>query len=107
VKWDVSKSGPGWTEILTYLVALDTLHGSTSWLDMSSAGSKHGTAWRVSVVSVFPAVSGAGRVKKVVSNVTWPNVDSADLASAIYKLVLEHDYRISEEAYVQQTLPGA
>jgi hypothetical protein len=46
-------------------------------------------------------------VRRVVSVLTWPNVDSADLASAIFKLVVDHDYKISREAYKQGQLFGA
>lgn len=105
--WRESKTSVGWTEILDYLSAFDSLHGSTSWLDMSSAGTRHGTAWRVAVVSVWPVVCGDGRAKRLVSVVTWPNVDSADLASAIYKAIVDHDYRTSREVYIQEKLPEA
>jgi len=107
MRWHESKNGPGWTEILGYMTALDDLHRSTTWLDLSPAGSQYGTAWRASVVTVLPALSGPARAVRVVSACTWPNVDSADLASAIFKLIIDHDYKISREAYVQERLPGA
>jgi hypothetical protein len=105
--WRVPKSPVDWTEILAYLVALDQLHGSTSWLDMSSGGTKSGTSWRVAVVSVFPAVSTRKSGHRLVSTVEWPNVDSADFTAAIYRLILDHDYRISREVYTQGPLPDA
>jgi hypothetical protein len=95
-----------WTEVLSYLIALDSIHGSTSWLDLSSAGTKHATCWRVTVVSVFPVAAGDGAARKVVSQVTWPNVDSKDFVSAVYGLVMGHDYRISKEVYKQNTFTG-
>jgi hypothetical protein len=105
--WPDRKSGPSWTEILEYLAALDSLHHATTWLDMSSAGSKHATVWRVAAVTVLPVLSGQESVRRVVSVLTWPNVDSADLASAIFKLIVDHDYKISRGAYKQGQLFGA
>lgn len=99
--WQEQKTGVSWMEILGFLTALDTLHGSTSWLDLSSGGTKHGTCWRVTVVSVFPVVSGRGAGKKLVSQVTWPNVNHAEIASAIYSLLYDHDARVSREVYKQ------
>jgi len=104
VRWGESKNGPGWTEILAYMTGLDDLHGSTTWLDLCPAGSKYGTAWRVSVVTVIPVFIGQARAKRVVTAVTWPNVDSADLASAIFKAIIDHDYKIGREAYVQERI---
>jgi len=99
-----STNGPGWMEVSSMLGAIDQLHGATSWIDMSHAGSSLDTSLRVVVVSVLPVYSGPARVRRVVSALIWPNVDSAELVSAIYKLLFEHDYRISKEVYKQERL---
>jgi len=107
MRWQEPKTEPGMMDVLGYLVALDTLHGSTSWLDLSSAGTSHGTAWRVTVVSVFPVASGARGPRKLVTSVTFPNVDSSTMGGCMLKLLVDHDYRISREVYAQGELPLA
>jgi len=99
-----SMNGPDWMDVSSLLSAIDTLHGATTWIDMSHAGTTHDTSLRVVVVSVLPVYSGPARVRRVVSALVWPNVDSAELVSAIYKLLFEHDYRISREVYKQERL---
>lgn len=100
-------NSPDWTSVLSLLVAIDGMHNSTSWLDMSSAGTTHATCWRAAVVTVLPVASGQERVRRIATEVQWPNVDSADFTSAIYKLLIDHDYRISRELYTQERIPDA
>lgn len=107
MKWQDASHGPGWMECLTYLESIDLLHGSTTWIDLSPAGSKHGISWRVVVVTVIPVFSGGARVRRVITGVTWPNVDSADFASAVFKTLVDHDNRLSSELYRQEELTPA
>lgn len=103
-KWHASSAGPDWTDVVMYLSALDKVNGTTSWLDLSAAGSTLDIGWRVFVVSVLPAVYTPEQVHRVVTEVQWPNVDSADFASAIYKALVSHDYEVSKASAVQQGL---
>lgn len=107
VKWHAPNATVDWQEILAYTMALDALHGSTTWLDLHSGGTRHATNWRVTVVSVFPVVSGKTQGTKLATSTHWPNTDNVNMAEAIYNLLLRHDYRISEELYIQTELPTA
>ncbi len=103
----ISMNGPDWTDIGAYVKAFTSLHGCTTWLDLSETGSKLGTEWRVSVISVWPTLDERTRAKRLVTQVTWPNVESETLEGAILKLLVDHDYRTSKEVYSQSTLPLA
>jgi hypothetical protein len=102
-----SMTGPDWTDIMAYMSALDSLHGCTTWLDISSAGTNYGTQLRVTVVSVWPVLKGEGRALKVATQGLWPSVNDATMEGAVLKLLVEHDYRFSREVYTQERLPGA
>lgn len=93
--------GPDWTDVRGYLSAFDTLHGSTSWLQLSVIGLPDGTEWQAIITSVWPVADGRKSAPRLVTSVLWPNVNSATMEGALLKLLVDHDLRTSREVYTQ------
>jgi len=95
-------SGPDWTDIHAFMSAIDSLHGSSTWLDLQPIGTRKGTDTLITIVSVFPSLTKNTRSIRLATQELYPNPDSDSILGAIYKLLYTHDGRISKEVYAQQ-----
>ena len=98
--------GPDWTDVRTMVVAIDSLHGCTTWLDLAPIGAGAGTEWQMTVTSVWPVLKDSQRALRLSTQVRWPNPNQATFEAAVFELLYRHDVRFGKEVYQQERLPG-
>lgn len=98
-------SGPGWTDVKDYLMALDRLHGCSTTVVLRPDGSVASLVWLVCLHSAWPDLESGSVFAELSSCVEWPNKASKTLEAATYNLCYQHDHAIGQRMYQQQELP--
>ena len=99
------RNGPDWTDILSTLKEMETLHESVVVIHLWADGLSKGGQLYV-CVSAHPAVGllqSLGERPAVWDN--WPNRSHAELSGLLHRLLIELDYKLSREAWEQRRLP--
>lgn len=100
-----STNGPGWTDVATFMSALDVLHGGKTGVLITVAGQGHNGAMHIEILTTFDVLPGSTMVKDVRSISSWPCKDCTTLEAHVYGGLYSHDFAIGQ-AYQQRFLDG-
>lgn len=103
-QWESRKNGPDWTDVKTYLNALDALHGCSSTLTAQPDGSAASLQWLVGIVAVWPDLEGVANFATAAVMAEWPNSAQRTLEACAYMLCHQLDHHIAQTMYKQQQL---
>lgn len=97
--------GPDWTDIATTIRAIESTHSATLVLSVKADGSLFSGSVSVELVASIPQLVGPGQLRRFSLYSVWPSVKSKTFEGLVYRMLLELDHRIGNEAYKQAPLP--
>jgi len=100
-----STNGPDWTDVATFMSALESLHCCKTGVLITAGTQGHNGSLSIKMITTFPVVPGSALVSEVVTESEWPCRDCASLAAHIYGGLYRHDFAIGH-AYQQRFLNG-
>lgn len=100
-----STNGPDWTDVATFMSALDVLHGGKTGVLITARSQGHNGSLHIAITTVFDVLPGSSMSSDVISESDWPCPDCKDLAAHIYGGLYVHDFAIGQ-AYQQRFIPG-
>lgn len=89
-----STSGPDWTDVATFLNALDALHGGKTGVLITVDTQGHNGQLHISITTVMPVLPGSALASEVVTESSWPCPDCPSLAQHMYGGLYKHDFAI-------------
>lgn len=103
-RWQKNSNGPDWTDIGMTLRELEKLHSCWISLRLLSAGSFASNALRIVCTAYTNELVRPGEPGLVMIQGMWPNKDNATLEGACYALLLDLDFRCSQQMWIQTEL---
>ena len=100
-----STSGPDWTDVATFMSALDALHAGRTGVLITVAGQGHNGSMHIAITTVFATLPGSTMAREVVSESDWPCKECASLEQHLYGGLYAHDFAIGT-VYQQRFLDG-
>jgi len=100
-----STNGPDWTDVATFMSALDALHGGKTGVLITAATQAHNGTMHISLITSFDVLPGSPMAQEVVTESDWPCKDCSTLAMHIYGGLYKHDFAIGL-VYQQRFLDG-
>lgn len=105
MEWQGSNSGPGWQDVAEMLTALDSLHGCTTTIQLST-GSWYGNAnLCAAIVSMRPELAQPDNLLSCTSVHFYPTRAHKTVSGWLYGALHEQDKRIGKSWYKQSEIP--
>ena len=100
-----STNGPGWTDIVMMMAAMDTLHeGRTKLVITADLDGKSGVA-SLLITTHFDVLPGSNFPEDIESRSEFPCMECDCLETHIFRGLYAQDFAVGE-AYQQRFLPG-
>lgn len=94
-------SGPDWVDVCLYLLALDSLHGGTTAVTITTAGLLANETAAVTLLTVWDTLPGSTEPMMVTTERKLTSKELQDLPTIVYNGLYAHDFAIGE-AYMQR-----
>ncbi len=101
--WEGSTTGPDWIDVETMMRALGALHSATVELTVLPRGTGFNGGLVLRAQARFDRLPGSALPEVVACEDRWPGSKAKTFVGAMYNLLYELDYRISQ-VYKQESL---
>jgi len=105
MEWQGSSSGPGWQDVADMALALDSLHGCSTTVQLSFGVWYGNPNLCAAIVSMRPSVSEPDQLLTCTTVVHYPTKAHKTVSGWLYGALHEQDRRIGKNWYVNQPLP--
>lgn len=95
-EWRESSTGPDLLDVMSMAKAIGVLHSARVELVFSPLGIGFDTGASIRVVATFELLPGSSLPRTVEAEDTWPSKDAKTPWGAVYNLLWQLDYRISQ-----------
>lgn len=99
-----STNGPDWVDVCLFLLALDSLHGCSTVVTISTLGLLANETASVAILSVWDTLPGSQEPLTVTTERKLISRELQDLPGIVYNGLYSHDYSIGKR-YAQLKLP--
>lgn len=105
MEWQGSNSGPGWQDVADMLTALDSLHGSTTTVQLS-AGAWYGQPRLcAAIVSMRPSLTEPNNLLSATTVTYYPQNKHKTVSGWLFGALHLQDQAIGRSWYVQTEVP--
>jgi len=105
MEWEGSNNGPGWQDVAEMTLALDSLHGCTTTIQLST-GTWYGNAnLCAAIVSLRPSLTAPGQLLECTTVTYYPTKGHKTVSGWLYGALHEQDKRIGKSWYSQSAFP--
>jgi len=101
--WEDSSTGPDWIDVETMMRALGALHSAGLELTVAPRGTGFSGGVTLMAHAKFERLPGSSLPEMVTAADIWPGSKAKTFVGAMYNLLYELDYRISQ-VYKQEAL---